>query len=296
MSSVPLVSVVTAAYNMGRYLGEAVESVLGQDYPAVELIVVDDGSTDDTPAVLAHYAADPRVTIIRQENSGQTVAKNRGMRAARGRYVGFCDADNAWLPHKLSRQVPLLQGNERLGVVYGDIQFIDEEGRDLPTPKIRRSSGRITGPLLVDNFVTFNTTLVPRRVLEEFDYMDESLTMAIDYDLWLRISTRYDFLHLPEVLVRYRIWGGQMSHRTGERLDNFFRLLESFLERYPDSVTPAEVRRAWAHTYVTRGRWHAHKGRTAEALADFGRAFRQRPHDLRLWKSAARLLIGRKGD
>ena len=295
MSDAPLVSVVTAAYNMGHHLAEAVDSVLAQDYPHLELIVVDDGSTDGTPEVLARYADERRVTVLRQENAGQTVAKNRGMRRARGEYVGFCDADNAWLPHKLSRQVPLLQGNAHVGVIYGDVQFIDDEGNDLPTPRVRRHSGRITGPLLAHNFVTFNTTLVPRRILEEFGYMDESLRMAIDYDLWLRISTRYEFLHLPETLVRYRIWGGQMSHRTGERLEHSFRLMENFLRRYPDSVTPAEVRRAWAHTYVTRGRWHARERRPLAALADYARACGRRPHDAWLWKNVARLLLGRPG-
>lgn len=293
MSGQPLVSVVTATYNMSQYLAEAVLSVLNQDYPAVELIVIDDGSTDDTAAVLAPFADDQRVTVIQQPNAGQTVAKNRGMRQARGKYIGFCDADNAWLPDKLSRQVHHLEKNPRLGVIYGDIQFMDENGAPLPTPAVRRHSGRITGKLLADNFVTFNTTLAPRRVLEEFEYMDESLTMAIDYDLWLRISTRHDFLHLPETLVRYRIWGGQMSHKTGERMDNFFRLLERFLARYPGSVTPAEIRRAWAHSYVTRGRWHARERRHGKAWADYGRALSQRPHDLRLWKSLVKLLLRR---
>lgn len=290
----PLVSVVTASYNMGHYLNEAVDSVLAQDVADVEVIVVNDGSKDDaTPAALARYANDPRVVIINQDNAGQTVAKNRGLAAARGEYIGFCDADNAWLPGKLARQLETFERQPDLGVVYGDIQLIDDHGQDLPTPSKKRHSGHITGPLLADNFVTFNTTLLPRRVVEEFEGFDERLSMGIDYDLWLRISTRYEFLHLPEMLVRYRIWGGQMSHRTGERLDNFFRLLEAFVARYPDSVTGNDIRRAYSYSWVTRGLWHAREGRKSEALSDYRRAAAKWPFDARLWKCWGRLVVGR---
>lgn len=291
MNTAPLVSAVTASYNMGRYVAEAVDSILAQDYPHLECVVVDDGSTDDTPRVLQRYASDARVTVIRQENSGQTTAKNRGLSAARGELIGFCDADNRWLPGKLSRQVPRLLERPEVGVVYGDAVLIDGEGRPLPPPRTRRHSGHITAKLLVDNFVTFNTSLVPRRILEEVGGFDESLRMAIDYDLWLRISLKYEFVYLPEPLVAYRIWGGQMSHRTAERMENFFRLLERFLREHPDAVTRAEARRAWAHSLTTRGLWLAGIGRRREAWRDYRRALGYRPHDLRLWKSLAKLLL-----
>jgi hypothetical protein len=291
MSDIPLVSVVTATFNMAHYLREAVDSVLAQDWPEIEMIVVDDGSTDDTPEVLTVYADDPRVTVIRQANAGQTKAKNAGLRAVRGEYVGFCDADNAWVPGKLCRQLPLLRANPGAGVVYGDVTLIGATGEPLGTPRVKRWNGRITGRLLADNFVTFNTVLVRRAVLEEFRGFDESLSMAIDYDLWLRISTKYAFLYVSEVLAQYRIWPGQMSHRTGERLDNAFRLMQNFLQAYPESVTASERRRAWAHTYVSRAYWRASQGQLLPAASDLRRAAGQRPWDLRLWRTA--LTIGR---
>ena len=289
----PLVSVVTASYQMGHYVCAAVDSVLTQDYAHVEVIVVNDGSTDDTRDRLARYEGDERVKVIHQENQGQTVAKNAGLAAARGKYVGFCDADNLWRQGKLSKQVPVLEANPAIGVVYGDISLIDGEGEPLPPLGTRRYEGNITAKLLVDNFVTFNTTLVPRRILEEVGGFDESLRMAIDYNLWLNISLKYEFKYIDQPLVDYRIWGGQMSHRTGERMENFFRLLEKFLEENPGAVTAAEARRAWAHSYTTRGIWLGQVGRSGEAWRDFLRAFRFRPHDQRLWRSMTRLVLRR---
>lgn len=292
MSDQPLVSVVTATYNMAQYVVEAVDSVLGQTYPNMEAVVVDDGSTDNTQEVLAKYADDPRVKIIHQENAGQTVAKNRGLADCTGDFIGFCDADNAWLPDKIATQLKAFEGDNPPGVVYGDLQFIDDKGADLPTPHVDRPSGRITGRLLADNFVPFNTCLVPRDILTEVGGFDESLSMAIDYDLWLRISTRHDFLHLPQVLARYRIWGGQMSHRTGERLDNALRMMEKFLRNHGDSVSNTEARRAWAFTYTTRGRWLGRVGRRSEAMFDFQAAIEKYPLDARAWKSLFRLFLG----
>lgn len=292
MSDRPLVSVVTATYNMAHYVIEAVDSILAQTHPAIEAIVVDDGSKDDTPAVLQKYADDARVKIVRQDNAGQTVAKNRGLAEATGQYVGFCDADNAWLPDKISTQLAAFEKNPALGVVYGDIQFIDDKGADLPTPPVKRLSGRITGPLLANNFVPFNTCLVPRGILEEVGGFDESLSMAIDYDLWLRISVDYDFLHLPQVMARYRIWGGQMSHRTGERLDNALRMMNNFLEKYPDAVTPAEARKAWAYTLVTKGQWHAREGRRERAMTEYQAAIEKNVTNTRAWKSLIKLMLG----
>jgi glycosyltransferase involved in cell wall biosynthesis len=292
MSDTPLVSIITATYNMADYVADTIDSLLAQTHPAVECIVVDDGSTDHTPDVLARYADDARVKIVRQENAGQTVAKNHGLREASGELIGFCDADDLWRPDKLALQLPHFR-DETVGVVYGNFQFIDGEGRPIATDRPATYSGRITGKLLVDNFVHFPTALVRREIIDAAGGFDESLSMGIDFDLWLRISVDYDFLYLPDILVDYRIWAGQMSHRTGERLDNAFKLMHRFLADHPNSVTKADRRRAWSHTYVSRGLWRKRQGERSGAVADFGRAFLQRPWDRRLWASAAKILLGR---
>jgi glycosyltransferase involved in cell wall biosynthesis len=289
----PLVSVITATFNMAKYVREAVDSVLAQSYPHVESIVVDDGSTDSTSAVLAGYAGNPKVRIFRQENAGQTRAKNRGLQEAHGSFVGFCDADDRWRSEKLEHQVPLFTDRPRLGVVYGDFACIDAAGAPVPVSQQTRHSGKITGKLLADNFIPFPSALVRQEAIAAVGGFDESLTMSIDFDLWLRISVDWDFLHVPEALADYRLWEGQMSHRSRERLDNATRLMRRFLADHPHSATAAERRYAWAHTYVSWGCLHAQEGHPLAAAAGFLRAARQRPWDARLWRSIARALLGR---
>jgi glycosyltransferase involved in cell wall biosynthesis len=289
--AVPRVSVVMATYNMGRFLGEAIDSVIGQDYRPLELIVIDDGSTDNTGAVLERYAGRSDVRIVRQPNGGQTVAKNRGLEEATGDYVGFCDADDVWLPGKISRQLPLFDAGGRVGVVYGECELIDGTGRPVAYRPMKRYEGRITRQLVIDNFVTFSTALVTRRAIDAVGGFNRKLRMAIDYDLWLRISTEFEFRFLPEPLAKYRVWEGQMSHDLEGRLTNAFLLMEDFFNEFPKAVSRTDQRRAWAYSLVSRARWRSWRGEHSLAWKDLLAALRQWPVDLRAWKSAARLTV-----
>jgi glycosyltransferase involved in cell wall biosynthesis len=284
-----LVSVVTATYNMGHYIAETVDAVLSQSYPYVESIIIDDGSTDDTMRVLEKYAHDPRVHVVQQKNAGQTVAKNRGIAEARGEFIAFCDADDVWDPRKLSQQVPEFSRGDDVAVVFSEIDCIDGDGNPCAASRMRRYEGHVTAQLLIDNFIPFPSAVVRGDVLRAMEGFDESLSMSIDYDLWLRISTRYRFVYVPEVLAHYRIWPGQMSHRTGERLDNFFRLLDRFLADNPGAASLRDINRAYGHVHVTRGDWHASEGRVAQAWADYKVALLRDPVSLRAWKRLIRL-------
>lgn len=279
-----LVSVVTATYNMAGYIAETLDSILGQDYQNLESIVIDDGSTDNTKEILEPYVTSGRVRVIHQENSGQTVAKNRGIAESRGEFIAFCDADDTWRHDKLTKQVAAFDQNPDIAVVFSDINLIDAQGEPCHLPTLKRFDGRITAQLMVDNFIPFPTSIVRAKILEEKNGFDDNLSMSIDYDLWLRISVDYPIRYIPEPLANYRIWEGQMSKRTGERLENFFKLLERFLNEHPDCVTKAEKDKAWAHTLVTRGLWHAKEGRKGEALRDYRRAMKHRFFDARLWR------------
>lgn len=287
-----LVSVVTAAYNMGGYIAETIDSILGQDYPHVESVIVDDGSTDDTAKVLERYRDDPRVRVVQQANAGQTVAKNRGIAESRGEFIAFCDADDTWRRDKLSLQIRRFD-DPRVAVVYSDIECVDGKGQPLAYYDIEHFEGRVTAQLLIDNFVPFPTAVVRASVLRAARGFDESLSMSIDYDLWLRISVEHRFAFVPERLANYRIWEGQMSKKTGERLENFMRLLDRFLAANPGVVTRREIDRAYAHVHVTSGYWHAREGRRGDAWRAYRAALARDPLAVRMWKRIISLALDR---
>ncbi len=287
-----LVSVIVATYNMGGYLPQAVHSVLAQAYPSVEVCIVDDGSSDDTPAVVKRWDSDPRVHVHRQPNAGQARAKNKGIELSSGSYVAFLDADDTWLPEKLAKQMPLFAGRPEVGVVYSDYERMDQDGQPLPKGPTRMYRGRISAPLLVDNFVSFPSAVVRRECLERFGVFDEALGMGIDYDLWLRLSAHYDFDFISEPTVRYRIWSGQMSKNYRGRYEAGIRIMQKFIDQNPQLVPQAVLREAWAHTYTGRGNrilWQEQDRRAA--FRDYFRALSFRAAYWPAWRSMLRSLL-----
>jgi glycosyltransferase involved in cell wall biosynthesis len=180
----PLVSVVIASYNMGQYISQAVDSILKQSWPSIEVIVIDDGSQDNTPAVMNGYASDSRVQYIRNENQGQPKAKNFGIRQTRGDFIAFCDADDFWEPNKLEVQMPFF-ANPSVGIVYSEVSNIDEHNkRYQKPPAYTRHTGKVTNHLLTCNFVPFGTAVIRRACIEKNGIFDEQFRMGIDWDLW----------------------------------------------------------------------------------------------------------------
>jgi glycosyltransferase involved in cell wall biosynthesis len=285
------VSILMPTYNRAAYLGAAIESVQQQTYSAWELCIVDDGSTDDTSRILQRYASDRRIRLDAQPNSGQAAARNRALRGSSGRYVCFLDSDNLWLPGKLEQQVAIMESSPNVGVVYGETDMIDGMGRPLPPSRMQRYSGKITEPLLTENFVTFNTSMVRRELLDLVGGQDAKYRRAPDYDLWLRLSLLCDFHYEPVVWAQYRVMDDQMStDRTG-RFETIERMYRDFMAQHPDRVGPRVVRNTWCRFYTRRGRYLASVKRRREALADYLRAMTFRPFSRHPWRALARLLL-----
>lgn len=294
MREPPLVSIVMAAYNSAPYMPEAIRSVSGQTYPHWELHIINDGSKDNTAEVVRPFLDDPRIIYHEQENKGQASAKNRGLRAARGEFIAFLDADDKWSLDKLEKQLPVFTAHPEAGLVHTNVMLITESGEPLGSPQRSYPQGWISGELLIDNRVNGMASIVRRECLEQVGIFDESLSMGIDYDLWLRISARYQILFLDEITYFYRQWSGQMSHRYEERMDNAIRIMEKFLREHPDTVPDKVVRTAWAHTWTGRGysRFHVDR-RWFAALGDYLRALRYRPGYVPAWKGIVKLLLWR---
>jgi glycosyltransferase involved in cell wall biosynthesis len=293
MSAEKLVSVVMAAYNAERHVAEAVQSVLHQTYHNLELHVVDDGSTDGTSRVLSGIR-DPRIFVHRQANAGQARAKNKGICESRGDFVAFLDSDDVWMPNKLERQLPILESSGA-GVVYSDELCIDDDGRPVARSKGAHYSGAITAPLFIDNFITFNSTVVRRECFDSVGVFDETLAMGIDWDLWLRISTRYTFAYLDEPTFYYRLWQGQMSHNFERRYECAFRIMRRFLQENPGRVDSETVRLAWAHTHRRRGALYAAHGEPRKAFRCYVESLRVQPTYAWAWRGVAKLILQQSG-
>jgi glycosyltransferase involved in cell wall biosynthesis len=262
----PAVSVVVATYNYGRFLADALESALAQTFRDLEVVVVDDGSTDETPAVVRPFLADPRVRCVRTDHMGQPGAKNVGIRLARAPLVAFLDADDLWLPAKLERQLPLFEIDRRVGVVYSRRLLIDEEGWPLEYEQPPLYHGQVLEAMFRTNFVCFSSVVVRRRVFEEAGPFDERLALAIDYDQWLRVARHWCFDYVDEPLVRYRVGHANLSRRVEERLTIVLGIMRRFLNEGSGRrlMSPAVVRRALTETYChmalvcqQRSRWAA---------------------------------------
>lgn len=207
--SAALVSVVIPNHNYGRFVGAAVDSVLAQTYPSVEVVVIDNGSTDDSLDVLAGYA--DRCTILSQAEPSQAVARNRGILHSRGEYVAFLDADDVWLPTKLERQMAILAARDTVTLVYCGLWLTDErlnrtgEARAAFRGQVLDALTRYPGRAIIEGGES--TAVVPRSALVKAGVFDPELSISAGWDLWRRIACYGDVDYVDEPLVLYRDHG-----------------------------------------------------------------------------------------
>jgi glycosyltransferase involved in cell wall biosynthesis len=233
----PTVSVILPTYNRaGTYLRSSIESVLGVNYRDFELIVVDDGSTDDTAEVVRSYG--DAVRYVRQENAGCAAAQNRGIAMAGGRYIAMQGDDDLYLPERFDEQVPLLDREPETGLVYGQvIMFWEDEGKEelWPTGEEMRE-GWVFPQLFFKDFIPIQTVLVRREVLDEVGGFDPSRPRSEDWDLLLRLTARYPVRCIPRVLFRHRRHGENKSGDYAKMLETHVSILEDALARNPGEV------------------------------------------------------------
>ena len=288
--SQPTISVVIPTYNRARFLGKAVASVRAQTYPCFEIVIVDDGSTDDTAQVVATLGAGIR--YISQANAGPAAARNFGIQEARGDLVAFLDTDDRWLPEKIARQVAILQTEPAVALVGADMAIEDEAGalqvasnfelRGLQPFFARLDNGPVPDAprlLLKVNFINTSTVLARREVLQALSGFDPRLRYGEDLELWLRIAARHGVACLASV-QEIRV----------EHSSNVTKSVEPMLLGY---VRMAEVIREWAaglmlgwglngDRYVADslcdlGYWYFAQGRLRDARQYLARSLRECP-------------------
>jgi len=285
------VSAIIPAYNCAPFLAAAVESALHLEGVSVEVIVVDDGSTDATPAVLAAFGG--RIRCVRQENRGLPAARNAGIALASSELIAFLDADDTWEPGKSRAEAAYLDRNARCGLVFCDVFRMDEAGqRSAPILGPRASeipTGACLDRLFLGNFVLVPGVMTRRSILDRVGPFDESLRSVEDYDMWLRIAEVSEIGFVPEPLASWRERAGQMSRNRERMLESEVRVLEAALARSPDLVLRlgARVRRRFARLHDESGWFDLVDGRDRAALRNFARAIRFDP----LWEKPYRHLL-----
>lgn len=288
----PRVSIVVATYNYGRFLAEALDSIRAQTLDDWEAVIVDDGSTDDTPDIVRPYLADARFHYLLTSHVGQPAAKNVGIAACRSDLIAFLDADDSWLPEKLAKQIPLFDANPDVGVVYCRRHAIDERGHRIDVPDIKCHSGRVLPTLFLNNFVGFSSSVVRRTVFDTVGRFDEQIPLAIDYDLWLRAAIQFEFDFVDEPLVAYRTGHANLSARAEERLWVVFGIMDRFLNLRGGRalLSPVLVRQAYAETYCSLALLQRRKNSFA-ALRSYLHALTYNPVRQATWKGVIALTI-----
>ena len=227
----PTVSVIIPTYNRAALLKRAIESVLNQSFKDFELIVVDDASPDNTPEVVRSIR-DSRIRYIRlKKNSGGPVARNTGIKKARGKFIALLDDDDEWLPHRLELQVKKLETlDKEFGVVYGGFYYVSQQDGRILGKRLPQFRGDVYQHFLRENFVGSPTLLIRRECFKKAGLFDPKLTSSQDWDMWLRIAKYYKFDYVDEIVAKYYVHGRQISFNMKKYIPG----RERFISKHKD--------------------------------------------------------------
>lgn len=292
----PKVSVVVPAYNRADFVGETLDSILAQTYTDYEVIVVDDGSTDDTPTVLAKYRG-KNVRVIRQENQGEGAARNTGIFAAQGEYIAFVDSDDLWTPIKLERQMALLTRQSHRCWVYCDAYVFDSETKRTLYVFGERGNqyeGDIARELLLRDFIASPTPVVHRSVFQKVGVFNHNPRDS-DWDMWLRIAAHYPVGRVPEALAGYRIHRNSVSQQSSPMFAHRYHIstIKKAVSFAPDVYGPVQ-NQALAKQYLRTGVALAREGDLSWARKMFLQSIRLSPSMLSVYPRIVATLFGKR--
>lgn len=293
------VSVIIPNYNREDLVLDAMDSVLGQDHRPIQLIVVDDGSTDHSVANIQQWfstnaSSDFECLLVQQKNQGGNVARNTGIKNAKADYVAFLDSDDLWHEDKLKKQLALFNVDPALGAVYCGLEHIRaEDGSVIQKEERNYATGDLSERLLVsDCTAPTSCYLIRREVFDKVGLFDEELQARQDWDMWIRISTEYKISAVKEHLVSYR-------HHAGERTASdpskeilaYSRIRDKYLDRYMN-LDPRTFKQADSTYHKRMGRVHFHQNLgLGKALRHYFKAITLYPADFDAWAALVGVFI-----
>jgi glycosyltransferase involved in cell wall biosynthesis len=246
-----LVSIIIPNYNHGDFVAGAIQSVLVQDYQDIEIIVVDDGSTDNSHEIVAQFG--DKVRYIWQENQGLSAARNTGIHASIGTFISVLDADDLYEPGYLSSMISVLQSQPDADGIFCGYQFVDENNQPLPQIEARSIPETDLYEALLDgNFLVPESMLLRRYCYENVGDFDPNLTACEDWDMWLRVSRQYNIINTRQILTRHRVLEGSMSSDPLRMLRNRLAVLDKHIGPPPktDYSGSSLERRSYARAYL----------------------------------------------
>jgi glycosyltransferase involved in cell wall biosynthesis len=277
----PEVSVIIPTYNSAKYVVEAVESVLAQTWRDFEVLVIDDGSTDDTAQVMRRYEAPVR--YLRQANGGVAVARNRGIAESLGRYVAFLDADDTWLPHKLVRQMEALRQQPHHRACYAALMMVDADLNPTGISRSQRQGSSLEDLLTHGNVVaTPSTVICERSLFNLVGGFDPVLSQCADWDMWVRLAAQTEFLYVDEPLVTYRQHEASMSRNASLLESDSLQVLSKGFAM-PELSESLRTKRqaAFARNYMVLAGTYFHARRYRDFLRCAARAVTMDVHQFR---------------
>ena len=285
----PVVSVVIPVFNGAAFVAKAVASVRAQNLPDVEIIVVDDGSTDGTQTVLAQLAATSGIRWFQQDHGGPARSRNRGIREASGEFIALLDCDDIWLPGKLDAQLQIFSTRPEVGLVHTDYEVVDEQGRVEDRVAARQSPEPLVRAFAGGHTALPSTLLIRRTVLETVQFLDPELYGSEDADLTIRLYAVTAFECVDRVLVRKLQRGHGYRDMAFDETQHWTKILVSrrrFLERLDQRVPLTSEQRAalareWANYFLLSGSAAERSGKTTEARSCYLQVIRKAPFRLR---------------
>ena len=274
----PKVSVIIPAYNAEKHIAKTLDSALAQTYSEFEIIVVDDGSRDQTASIVKQYQETypEKVRMIKKENAGPAKARNVGIKASNGEYIAFNDADDLWLPEKLEKQISYFERQSpQVGMVYTNARKFDEKGIWTLPKRYRRKKveGWIYKDLLKDNMIPNQSVMVRRSCFDEVGFFDESLDIIEDHDMWIRIAMKYEIAFLEETLSLYREHSQGRSKATEKTMNRKIGVMEKHLRMASDNIEIEDIiKRVFSQRLYEFGYFYLKEERMSAARRMFDRS------------------------